>query len=128
MSVDPKNDPTSLGSILLKMGVLTQEELEMAVEMQERSSKELQLGNQLVAYEVCTREQIDIALRAQEQMRSEDNGDQALGVADIAQYRRRATSDERKKLVSRADEVVRKATGQVYPAVTAPLLAKPSDG
>lgn len=116
-------DETQLGRILVKMGALTEEELETAIEAQERSSKEEILGNLLIAYDVCTREQVDMALAAQNGLRSEQKVDKAVATADIASYRKRRINDRREDVIDRAD----RATGGGYPAVTVALAAKGSD-
>lgn len=127
MSTDPKTDPTSLGAILVSMGTITQEELDMAVEMQERSSIERQLGNQLVVLDVCSNEQIDIALAAQEKMRKNPH-EHAVAVADIALARKKRVNGERQKLQESGERVIRKAsTGTKHHAITPAMLANPAD-
>lgn len=108
---------TALGTLLVKMGVLSESDLASAIALQETADEDALLGHQLVAHGVCTAEQIDVALKAQAQIRSADRSDAAMGVADIAAYRRHTTHHARRNLVLRAQEVVRKATGQGYPAI-----------
>jgi hypothetical protein len=126
MSVDPKDDPTSLGAILVSMGTITAEELAEAVEMQQRSSIERQIGNQLVVLDKCTAEQVDIALATQEKMRRGKH-DQAVAVADIALARKKKCGADRRGLIARGERVARRtSTGEHFPALTPALLAKPS--
>jgi hypothetical protein len=117
-------DTTSLGAILVSMGVITEEELTAAVEFQWRSSMERLLGNQLVVMEVCSKEQVDEALRAQEKMRSGKYG-HAVAVADIALARKKRMQEENKRFVETTDRVVKKVTGMDHPAISPPMLAKP---
>ena len=126
MSTNPKDDPTSIGAILLSMGTITEEELDMALEMQERSSIDRQLGNQLVVLDVCTNEQVDIALAAQMRMRKGDH-ERAVAVADIAVARKKRLCSESQRLRERGETVAKKATGSSYRAVTPSMLAKAND-
>lgn len=126
---NPAEDPTSLGSILVAMGTISPDDLKAAVSLQERLSTDELLGKLLVAEGGCTQEQIAIALSAQDDMRSRDKSKQALAVASIAQIRKQGTNGARQHLVSKAQGVTRKATGQAHPAITPEMLsAKSSDG
>jgi len=120
----PADDPTSLGAILVAMSAVTPEQLELAVEQQERATLEHLLGKLLVADGHCTHEQLEIALAAQEAMRSRDKKRQALAVAEIAKFRKRGTNGACKRLVERSVVIVKKATGPAHPVITAEMLAK----
>jgi len=130
MSRKPSNqadDPTSLGSILVAMGTISPDSLKAAVEMQERLSTDELLGKLLVAEGGCTQEQVAIALSAQDDMRSRDKSKQALAVASIAQIRKAGTNGARQHLISKAEGVTRKATGQAHPAITPEMLSAKAD-
>jgi hypothetical protein len=127
MSVDPKDDPTSLGAILVSMGTITDEDLSEAVEMLQRSSIERQIGNQLVVLDKCSTEQVDIALAAQEKMRSGKHG-QAVAVVDIALARKKCTNEARRGLIKQGEEMARRtaSAGGHHSVLASPMLAKPS--
>ncbi len=57
----PDEDPTSLGSILTTMGVISEADLKRAVSKQREASPEEQLGYILVSLGACTQEQVHIA-------------------------------------------------------------------
>lgn len=118
------HDTTSLGAILVSMGVITEEELTSAIEFQRRSSIEQLLGNQLVVMDVCSKEEVEQALAAQEKMRESPRG-HAVTMCDIALARKREVQEEREKLAEKTDRVVRKVTGMDHPAITPAMLAKP---
>lgn len=122
----PSDDPTSLGCILIAMSAVTPDQLSEAVEQQRMSSIELLLGKLLVADGHCTGEQLEIALAAQEAMRSKDKRKQAMAVAEIATHRKRLANGARLRIIERSASIVKKATGQDHPAITAEMLAKSS--
>jgi hypothetical protein len=115
--MNPKDDPTSIGSILVKMGVITEEDLSAAVEEQENLSVEHLLGKLLVANGVCSVEQIEVALAAQQGMRSEEEHKQAVAIASIAMTRKRMVRVAGQRMISRGEEIARKSSSGIYPAV-----------
>lgn len=120
----PSDDPTSLGCILVAMSAVTSEQLAEAVEQQQRSSIEHLLGKLLVADGHCSNEDLELALEAQRAMRSKDKKRQAMAVADIAKHRKRGMNGARQRIIARSAAIVKKATGQDYPAITTEMLAK----
>lgn len=115
-------DPTTLGAILVTMGVLSPEQLDEAVEAQENSSIDRQLGNQLVVMRFCDLGQVEEALQTQERMRKNGHS-KALAVADIALARQKKLDAMTEEVLERSARVVRSATGQDHPAITPAVLA-----
>ena len=129
MSKGPKKDPTSLGSILLEWNVITEADLERALNDQETLRGDDLLGRLLVANGACSKEEVDAAISAQEKLRKSGKFACAMAVADFALGRRR-----RKSVVTRAVRVAdqgerlrRVITGDSHPVVAPAMLAKPGD-
>lgn len=80
----PADDPTSLGSILVSMGIISTEQLEQAAEEQRVASPDEMLGAILIANRLVTDKQLDIALSAQHGLRSSTKHAQAMANAEIA--------------------------------------------
>jgi hypothetical protein len=125
MSVDPRGDATSLGSILLEWGVITEDQLSEALEQQKSLRGDDLLGKLLVANGVCSEDEVDTAMSAQASMRSVSKTKKAMAVADVALARRRRTSvlARREQLIQKARQVERSITGEGHVAV-GPMLAK----
>lgn len=115
--MSPKDDPTSIGSILVKMGAISEEELQAAVEEQSNLSIEHLLGKLLVANGICSAEQVEVAVAAQRDMRSEDEHKQAVAIADIASARKKVVHAARQRLIARGEQVAHKAITGTFPAV-----------
>ena len=118
---------TTLGSILVAMGALSEEELEEAVQEQEKSSIEQLIGKILVANSAITTQQLDIALSAQDGLRSKKKHIKAGAQAVIATH----SSD---KVIAVAGRIRKKSatmrktlTGESLLAVGGDLLVKNSD-
>ena len=123
---DSSGDPTSIGSILLQMGVVTPDQLVQAVEDQRKLQVDALLGKILVANGFCTAGQLEVAMAAQKSMRTGDEGDRAMAVADLAIARRRRKSiiATRDRIIQKGERVVRTITGEDHPAITPEMLAK----
>ncbi len=115
--MNPKDDPTSIGAILVKMGVVTEDELALAIEEQANASIEHLLGKLLVANGVCSMEQVEIALAAQQGMRSDEEHKQAVAIASIAMTRKQMVRVAGRKMISRGEEIAEKSGSGLYPAV-----------
>ena len=131
--MDPKEDPTSLGAILLALDLISEEQLTNAVEKQQKMREETVLGLILVSEGLITSAQLDVALSAQASMRTNGKHGLAMGVADIALHRRRRASviQTRERLAAKSQRVVqacRRITGPEHPIVTAKMLAKSENG
>ena len=118
-----KDDPTSLGLVLVEMGVITEDQLREAVERQENSTLEQLLGAVLVHEGFCKKEDIEAAISAQESMRRGKKVQHAMAVADLAIYRKK-TNGARDRAIASGARLVRTASGSGFKAVTPELLAK----
>ena len=79
----PEDDPTSIGNILLRMGLVTRDQLESVMSEQVHMREDLLMGNLMVAKGLISKEQLEVALAAQKGMRSGGRSGQALAVADV---------------------------------------------
>jgi hypothetical protein len=130
MSKGPsKDDPTSLGNVLLELGIITQEQLDHALKEQETLRGDDLLGRLLIASGACTEEEVMMAMSAQESMRAKGKHKCAMAVADLALERRRRQSVivKRNRLIEKGEQVRKSITGDVHPAVTPAMLAKTTD-
>jgi hypothetical protein len=80
----PADDPTSLGAILISMGIISNEQLDQATEEQRAASPDEMLGAILIANRHITDKQLDMALSAQHGLRSTAKSAQAMANAEIA--------------------------------------------
>lgn len=121
--MNPQEDPTSLGAVLLELGLVTREQLNAVVEQQRHMREETMLGVLLVHNGILTQTELDTALSAQRGMREANKTDQALAVANIAigRHRRKTLLDRRERLVEKGAQIVRSISND-YPAVTADML------
>lgn len=131
--MDPKDDPTSLGAILLALDLVDEGQLLEAIEKQKRLRDETVLGLILVNDNVITSAQLDMALSAQESMRTNGKHGLAMGVADIALHRRRRASviQKRERIVEKSQQVVhacRRVASPDSPVIPAKILAKSENG
>lgn len=128
--MNPADDPTSIGAILMSMGAVTQEQIEEVLEEQRRLREDALLGRLLVARGYCTEEQFNIAIAAQKSMRNGDKERRALAVANIslARARRHSVIETRKRVIEKGQAAVRSITGSAHQAITPAMLAKQSNG
>jgi len=115
--MNPKDDPTSVGLILIKMGVITKEDLVAAIDEQDNSSIEYLLGKLLVANGVCSKEQVEIALAAQQGMRSNEDHKKAVAIASIATARKKMMRQAGQHMIERTDALAIKTGSDIYPVV-----------
>jgi len=124
MSSDNHNDDTtSLGYILVAMGLVTPGQLAAVLEEQEKVSLELLIGKLMVANHMISTDQLDKALKIQEKLRSKNKSVRAKTQANIAQ----TGSANVIQLASRLRETVfelKKATTQNNPVITQEMLSK----
>jgi hypothetical protein len=128
--MNPADDPTSIGAILLSMGAVTQEQIEEVLEEQRRLREDALLGRLLVARGYCTEEQFNIAIAAQKSMRNGDKERRALAVADIslARARRHSVVATRQRVIDKGRRAVERITGEGHEVVASAMLAKSSNG
>lgn len=129
MSVGPRDDPTSLGNILLEWEIITEDQLDKALKEQEELRGDDLLGKLLIANGFVSEEEIQIAMSAQASMRESKKTKRAMAVADIAieRSRRKSMIMRRCDLLEKAERINKSITRDDYPAVQSPMLAKPSD-
>lgn len=129
MSKGPKEDPTSLGNILLEWEVVTEEQLDLALKEQENLRGDDLLGRLLIASGACSKEEISTAMSAQKSMRAAGKHKCAMAVADLAIERRRRESVvvRRNNIIAQAERVHKTITGDEHPAVSPAMLAKPEN-
>lgn len=125
----PKEDQTSLGNILMEWEIITPTQLERALKDQATLRGDVLLGKLLVAGGACTCEEIDMAMSAQAKLRAGGKIKRAMVVADIALARHcRDSVLERRDRILEKGEVVRKyITGEGHVAISAAMLAKPTN-
>lgn len=129
MSKEAREDPTSLGNILLEWDVITPTQLDDALQQQETLRGDDLLGKLLIASGACTEEEVTTAMSAQASMRAAGKHKCAMAVADLAIERRRRKSviARRDRIVAQAERVERSITGDQHPAITPAMLAKPEN-
>jgi hypothetical protein len=129
MSKGPKEDPTSLGNILLEWGVITKDQLDKALEEQQYLRGDDLLGRLLIAAGACGEDEIRTAMSAQLSMRAAGSHKSAMAVADLALERRRRDSliVRRNHIIEQGEKIRKSITGDGHPAITAAMLAKPEN-
>lgn len=127
--MNPKDDPTSLGAVLLELSLVTKEQLDNVIEQQRTMREETMLGVLLVHNGVLTQTELDIALSAQQSMREENKPQQAIAVANLAigRHRRPTLLERRERIVQKGNFIARSLSGD-YPIVSTELLVKPNNG
>jgi len=120
----PKDDRTSIGNVLLDMGVITQDQLEHAVGVQEQSTVDELLGMILVHHNFCSRADVEAALSAQATLREKPNSKYRFALVGMDEaIKRRRNNPARLRAVAKAAEF-RASTGSGHPAITPEMLAK----
>lgn len=129
MSKGPKDDPTSLGNILLEWEVIEKEDLERALREQETLRGDDLLGRLLVASGACSDDEVNAAMSAQASMRAVGRHKSAMAVADLALERARRASMviRRNNLIAQGERLTKSITGDAHPAITPAMLAKPEN-
>lgn len=127
MSYDPRDDTEvySLGTLLVKTGAITRDDLADTIQIQKEMSEEDLLGALLIRRGLLNEEQLTGALRVQRDLRSGNRHRRALAAAELARTSARALS----QVASRLQEAVwdskrRRSSSSGYPAVTATDLEK----
>ena len=122
--MNPKEDKSSIGNLLLDFGIVTPEQLAEAIEYKERSTLEQLLGAVLVHQGYCTREDIDLAMETQKKLRSKKQPKYNTSLISLdAVIRRRTNNSARLAVVEKAERFNR-ATGEGFTAITEGMLAK----
>lgn len=121
----PMKDSTTLGTILLHMGAITQEQLDTAAAEHKKLPRDAILGKLLVAKGFCTEEQYKIAIAAQKSIRSEDKAHSALAVADISirRSRNKKTLATQERLRQKGEKLAKSVSNTGYEVITSVMLA-----
>ena len=114
--MNPKDDTTSIGSILLNMGVITREQLDVAVRTQRCLHTDTLLGVLLVHEGYCTKEELEEAIDTQISMRNGHKANRAIAFANFA-MRKSRDSGVYKCILERADSIARKVETGDFPNV-----------
>jgi len=101
----PKADPSSIGNILLRMKLVTQEQLDAITDEQRSMREDLLMGNLMVAKGWITKEQLELALAAQQGMRTGGRNGQALAVAELSLAHSRNGKEQRERVVMKGAAV-----------------------
>lgn len=117
MSKRPEDDETSIGRILIAMGLCTPGQVSRAAELQRKATAEDRIGIFLVAHGHVSMEQLELALNAQEGLRSKAKHKRALAQASIAQQSGSSIVKLVDRVRGKAAEARRK-TGTEFPAVS----------
>ena len=127
--MNPHEDPTSLGAILLELGLVTHEQLEMVIKQQRLMREETMLGVLLVHNGILTQTELDIALSAQRGMREKSRIKQAMAVANIAigRHRRQTLHDRRERIIEKGTQIIKHISDNYATVTGEMLLAKCHD-
>jgi len=111
MHHDDYRDPTSIGGILISMGVLTPEELVEVLLEQEQLRKDHLVGRLLVASGKVSRAQLERAMRMQQAMRDKSKPQAAIAMADyaISQHQSQESIEASKRLQHKSHLVLNRA-------------------
>lgn len=101
----PRDDPSSIGNILLRMGLVTQEQLDAIKLEQETMREDLLMGNLMVVKGWITKEQLEVALAAQKGMRTGGRSGQALAVAEVCLAHTSNDRERRTRMLEKGAQV-----------------------
>ena len=120
-----RGDSSSIGAILVDMGVISQEQLDDALAELDQLEEDELVGKLLLASGLCAKDQLEVAQSAQMSLRCGKKADQAMAVADLALSRkRRSTRDER--IVTTGGKVAVKVSTNEFPVIG--VTTKPAEG
>ena len=124
----PKDDPTSIGAILVAMGVITEEQLRDVVQEQHNVRMDVMLGKLLLADGIISARHLETALQSQQDLRSGKKHKRAMAQSRIAEQGVGAVMSLAAKLRFSVNEAKEKITGTEFPRITADMVAgKKSD-
>jgi len=119
----PKDDSTSIGSILVAMGAITEEQLREAIQEQHNARMEVMLGKLLVANGIISSHQLEAALQSQHDLRSGKKHKRAMAQSRIAEQGVGAVLALATRLRVSAQETKERITGTEFPKITADMLS-----
>jgi len=97
----PKADPSSIGNILLRMKLVTRDQLDAITEEQHHMREDHMMGNLMVVKGWITREQLELALAAQKGMRTGGRNGQALAVAELCLAHSKSSTEHRARVLEK---------------------------
>jgi hypothetical protein len=125
MSRGPEDDTQrfNLGTILTRMRAVTDDDLAEVLEEQAEmeNGDRLGIGELLVARGKLTGDQLEIALAAQVELRSPDKSTRAMAAARLATVSSARVIQIARSCRDSSARLVKRATGEGYPAVGAAL-------
>jgi len=84
--MSPKDDRTSLGNILVDMGLITRDRLDEVVSEQQRATVEMLMGKLMIADGILSEEQLAQALEIQRGLRSKHKYERAMAMSEVASF------------------------------------------
>jgi hypothetical protein len=120
--MSPKKDPTSIGSILVAMGVITEDQLNEVTS--EQNSIDILLGKLLVANGLISPVQLESALMSQQGLRSNKKHLKAIAQAKIAECGGGAVINFATQIRQQSTEIKKSVTGTEFPAVSGGMMDK----
>jgi len=116
---------TTLGEILVVLGVISNTQRFAAMEYQQRATVPLTFGEILVGQGYCTREQVEEAARLQKGLRSDKPQEKAEAVYDVAKRSKEVLGETRRQLIATGKAIIEKAGTADIPT---PVLGVPIIG
>lgn len=108
--MSPAEDATSIGNILISMGVISEQQLGAVLKEQQRLRQDQLIGRLLVAAGVISTGQLQRATDMQSSLRSKKPVQAAIATADLAisRHRRQSVIELRQRIEKRSDEIALK--------------------
>lgn len=114
---EERRDETTLGRLLLVLGLLTPAELNHALEQAAKHPRSL--GSQLLAMGKLDQQQLDGVLDLQHKLRNGTKHEMAVAQAELAMRSTASTAQLAQHIKSLSAELRRETTGSGHPAVGA---------
>lgn len=120
------DDTTTVGAVLLAMGLITPGQLAAIVEEQNKSSVDELIGALMVKNRMISSEQLEMALSAQSGLRSKKKHTRAMAVGEIAKQSNGRVIALASTIREKSSAARRKVTGSEFKAITSEQLVKKS--
>lgn len=116
---------TTLGEILVSLGLLTNAQRFAAMEFQQETATPLTFGEIVVANGFCTREQVEEAAQLQKKLRSDKPHEKAEATFHVARRSKEALGTAHQKIIATGKAIIEKAGTSDIPT---PILGVPIIG
>lgn len=116
---------TTIGEILVSMGVITDKQRTTAMDYQRLSARTVTFGEVLLQLGYCTLEELDSALGLQKKLRSEKPQERAAATFDVAKLSKEKLGEARRQLIATGRAIIEKAGTSDIPT---PVLGVPIIG